>query len=98
MSNEWKPLEDLTDVGWAQANKWEIQRLVTGGYGWVPWDGKTWAINAQYRGRPAQPKKVTVKLLGWLAPSGLLYHATADYTQGDWKRVPSEDKTVEVEQ
>jgi hypothetical protein len=98
MSNKWLELPYMWDVAGALDKGWEIEVDTGGRAGWEPWKGKAWVDYMPYRGRPAQPKTVTVKLLGWLAPSGLLYHATADYTQGDWKRVPSEDKTVEVEQ
>jgi hypothetical protein len=55
MSNEWKPLEDLTDVGWAQANGWEIEVDTTRSGDWEHWEGRNWVAHLNYRGRPAQP-------------------------------------------
>lgn len=46
------------------------------------------------------PKKTReVKLLGYLTGDGLLMHVTERYCVGDkWLRVPSEDRTVTVEE
>jgi hypothetical protein len=95
MSSEWKPLEDITDVGWAQANGWEIEERW--GNDWIMWMGKGWNDVTKYRGRPAS-KKVTVKLLGWFDGCQLAWlKEGAEPTLGS-RRVPSEDKTVEVEE
>ena len=46
------------------------------------------------------PKKTReVKLLGWLTRYGLLMQVTENYVRGaGWTRVPSEDRTVTVEE
>lgn len=49
-----------------------------------------------YRIAKSEPK--VVKLLAWLAETQLIWLVAGTPTASGWKRVPSEDKTIEVEE
>jgi hypothetical protein len=97
MKAEWIELNSIEDVARAKVERWDIESSEGGAY--RPWDGCGWHCNITYRGRPKQPNTVTVKLLGWFDGSALAWRDERyppPYDWG-WLRVPSEDKTIEVE-
>jgi hypothetical protein len=96
MSNEWTDLTDMASVATAQSKGWEIEEFYMGD--WILWMQRGWTIGTKYHGRPVQPKKVTVKLLGWFDGEQLFWLRQGAEPQWPSKRVPSEDKTVEVEE
>ena len=67
---------------------------------WVPHSSPNWGwAESDYRIKPAIVK---IRLYAWLDHSGQLGWSTADsilneYMDERWRRVPSEDKWVEVE-
>jgi len=97
MSNEWQDLPNLAAVCAVQADRWYIEVKESDGT-WIPWLGNVWSASWDYRGRPRPPKIKKVKLLGWITDFGCLalYREGPEMPNG-WCRVPSEDKTVEVE-
>jgi len=86
-------------VAQAQADGWEIEVNSTGKAGWIPWNKNAWMNYMEYRGRPKQPKTMLIKMLGWLTDlDGLRwFEEGAVVSAGEWKRVPAEDKVIEVE-
>ena len=99
MSNEeWHDLPTMQDVARAQYEGWEIEVFSEFYKTWVPWNGENWSVGATYHGRPKQPKKRKIKLLAWYNGSLNWYSEDDVLPSDDWYRVPSEDKTVEVEQ
>jgi hypothetical protein len=97
-TQEWKDLPDMWSVALAQADGWEIEVHNPTYACWNEWEGTRWSGSAVYRGRPKQPKTRTVKLLGWLTASGQLTHWRDSVVMPEWKRVPAEDKVIEVEE
>ena len=105
MSTEWIELNGIEDVARAKVEKWDIEHMLyhdTNPPTWVRWEGRSWFATWQFRGRPKQPKTSTVKVEGWLTEMGTLVHIVGYHTLprdlSGWRRVPSEDKTVEVEE
>ena len=101
MTTDWKDLPTITDVGKAQADEWEIQRLNSIKPDlWVDWDRYSWSSTWTFRGRPRQPKMRKLKLLCWFNGSLNWYAADevlpSDDWIRDWIRVPSEDKEIEI--
>jgi hypothetical protein len=98
MTTEWKDLPTLPDVGAAQLEGWEIQRLNTAKPDlWSDWDGCAWVSHWSLRGRPRQPKMKKVKSLCWRYSDGdFAWRTEGIILAKPWVRVPSEDKMVEV--
>jgi len=98
-TQEWKDLPDLQSVAQAQADGWEIEtNTPTLNYPWVTWPGENWNSFHIYRGRPKQPKTKQVKMLCWYDGALNWYGENDVLPQDTWKRVPSEDKVIEVEE
>jgi hypothetical protein len=95
MSNEWIDLRTIEDVARAKVEGWDIEAR-TFYDGWVVWLGGDWSKSAKYRGRPAQPKTYKVKLLGVFTGNVLAWYSESASFPANWKRVPSEDKEIEV--
>jgi hypothetical protein len=96
MTTEWKYLQTFQDVACAQADGWEIECAPTD-CDWRPWAVKVWQNNWGFRARPRQPVMKKVKMLCYF--DTVIYQlvwSSAEAISGDWIRVPSEDKTVEV--
>lgn len=57
-------------------------------WNWECYDYRVW-----------EPLKKTekVKFLGYMTSAGVLAHCKEGYESGGWKRIPSEDKILEVE-
>jgi hypothetical protein len=104
MSNEWIELTDIVSVATAQANGWEIEVQTDVGNDkycpWKAWDGKHWCAHYFYRGRPKQPKKVTVTSLCWRnkVTGSLNWLLPNDDMPKNWQRFPVGDLTGEVEE
>jgi len=98
MNEEWIDLTDLYSVAMAQTNGWDIEALDCD-YEWFPWIGVHWAMRTAYRGRPKQPKKITVTSECWRQQySGeLQWRVPEAKFDKDWKRFPAGDITGEVE-
>jgi hypothetical protein len=104
MSNEWLDLPYIWDVAGALDKGWEIEFQIDPGNDkycqWLAWRGNDWRKNYLYRGRPAQPKKVTVTSECWRSDDGCLDWAEAekDFIGEGWKRFPAGDITGEIVQ
>jgi hypothetical protein len=98
MSN-WKDLTNTAMVMIAADKGWEIEERWRSD--WRKWMGRGWNRETEYRGRPAQPKKVTVTSkcwrhekygsLSWGDPSRSCY-------TNEWQRFPAGDLQGEVEE
>lgn len=99
---EWQDLPDLQAVAKAKADGWEIDRYrinEDGVSGWRQWNGIGWSATQSYRGRPRQPATKMIKMLCWFINGHLNWLQEGNHAAGpDWKRVPSEDKEIEVEE
>ncbi len=65
---------------------------------WGEWNGESWAEHWEFRIAPKSKKRIYVR--GYLTDFGTLIRV-ADHCQAvraEWKRVPSEDKEIEVEE
>ncbi len=62
---------------------------------WVEWNGQSWSHAGNYRIAPEPKKKV--KFLCWYYDGSLSWYKDDMPTPDHWKRVPSEDKEVEIE-
>jgi len=98
MNDEWKDLPDLQWVATAQAEEWEIEFRDDSIREWFTWSGRFWNEIAEFRGRPKQPKTKQVKMLCWYDGALNWYGENDVLPQDTWKRVPSEDKVIEVEE
>ena len=96
MNEEWKDLLTMQDVACAQADGWEIERLVPRGYGWQQWDGLGWHAEWQFRARPRQPAMKKVKFECFSVHGQLVWRDESLSVLDHWIRVPSEDKEIEV--
>ena len=95
MSNEWRDLKTLQDIAAAQAAGDEIEYFLGGR--WKAWQGVTWNVCRQFRARPRQ-KTEKIKMLCWFINGHLNWLQEGNHAAGpDWKRVPSEDKEIEIE-
>ncbi len=64
---------------------------------WHEWSGNSWS--GEYKYRIAPPPKKKVKFFGWRDFAGELRLLDESYiARQGWKRVPSEDKEVEVDE
>lgn len=54
---EWKELNTIQDVAAAQAAGMEIELKIGAGH-WLPWIGKHWSFDCDYRARPRKPKEL----------------------------------------
>lgn len=101
-TQEWKDLPDLQWVATAQAEGWAIEFRDGSICEWFTWSGRFWNESAEFRGRPKQPKTKQVKILGWLTDRGTLVRIDEmRFSQLDfsgWRRAPSEDTVIEVEE
>ena len=97
MNNEWRDLPSMADVAAAQAagDEIEYKNAMTS---WNTWNEEWWNDDAKFRARPAQPKMKKVTLCKWYCThSGATETRFADITMGiGWKRLPEEDKIIEV--
>jgi len=104
MSVEWQALPNLRAVSNAQHGEWEIECRTLAAPDWKPWDGHVWKSFMDFRGRPEQPKTKTVKLVAYIMANGIFRWveegsmAHKDVVATKLRRVPAEDKTVEVEE
>ena len=82
---------------WAEGAEIEYKGLDSGK--WLFVSNPNWESPQELRVKPAAPKLRKVKMLGWLTKgSGLMLYGS-DITPNDsWKRVPAEDKIIEVEE
>ena len=98
MSNEWRDLPTMADVAAAQEAGDEIEYLYRGR--WVAWYGATWDLYKDFRARPRPNMKTKkVRMLCFFDGCQLLWqNNNYPIRDGRWKRVPSEDKEVEVEE
>jgi hypothetical protein len=102
MRTEWIELKSIEDVARAKMEGWEIEHLYMGS--WIRWMGREWLSGNKYRGRPKQPKKVTVTsecwrhkkhgTLTWSVPNATYF----DYDTTVWQRFPVGDRVGEVEE
>lgn len=90
---EWIDLPDMTAVAVAKEKGWEIEVRITV---WERWAGQYWRSSYQYRGRPAQSKTRTVTYECFEIDGALHWRRSELSTLRTWKRVPSEDKTIET--
>jgi hypothetical protein len=93
MTQEWKDLPTMGDVDAAQKRGDVVEVLLFGR--WVAWDKTGWSINCHYRSRPV-PKTWKVKVLCFFNGSSLIWRGESVLVPDDWKRVPAEDKEIEV--
>jgi hypothetical protein len=101
MSNEeWTDLRDLNEVAIAQKSRWKIEIYLPSIEKWEEWTGIAWAMYRKYRGRPAQPKKVTVTSECWRNhnTAAITYTSVGCGMIDPWKRFPAGDITGEVEE
>lgn len=92
--SEWIELNGIVAVSEAQVKSWEIEAKVFGV--WECWQGKVWSANSEYRGRPKQSKRTTIKLLAWFDGDCLSWQREGLPALAGWHRIPSEDKSIEV--
>ena len=97
MSQEWIELKTGKEVFSRADEGWEIEhRLEPHGF-WCGWDGKWWDKGYQFRGRPPQPKRRTVKSLCWRnRVNGSLIWKDDKIDEKWWERFPAGDITGEV--
>ncbi len=62
---------------------------------WVGWSGDVWHESWKFRIAPEPKKKV--KVLCWYDGADLRWRNEGGAVAQTWKRVPSEDKEIEVE-
>ena len=98
MSNEWKELNTILDVAAAKTAGMEImwthpEQLQD----WHNWCGKTWAQDMRYRARPSKPAMKKVYMFAYFNGKSLLWDTAKPETYAHLKRVPAEDKEIEVE-
>jgi hypothetical protein len=98
MNEEWKDLPTLPDVGAAQLEGWEIQRLNTVNPTlWSDWDGCAWVSHWAFRGRPRQPKMKKVTSFCYRAVNGALLWDNADVKNvANFLRFPAGDFEGEI--
>lgn len=101
MSEEWQDLPTMADVARAEKDGWEIERVsIAGGNSpivWIVWDGTSWLKHWIYRGRPKQPKTVTVTSYCWRNEGGALVWNGSPSPSYGWKRFPAGDIPGEVD-
>ena len=95
-NDKWNPLPDIEQVSNAKILGWEIQYYADGD--WFPWTASSWVNCVKYRGRPKQPRTVTVTSECWRDTGGCLTWRDHNHPirNGDWKRFPAGDITEEV--
>lgn len=97
MLTEWTYISRLEDINHALKEDFEIE-VSYGLSTFVPWDKNLWSANYKYRARPRQPKMKKVKMLCYFdTVIDQLVWSSAEAISGDWIRVPSEDKEIEVQ-
>ena len=98
-NGKWNPLPDIEQVANAKILGWEIEVCV-GNNCWHPWNKQSWNEQASYRGRPKQPRTVTMTSECWRWGDGaLVWREPNNIPAGDrWKRFPAGDITGEVEE
>lgn len=74
-SKEWIDLPTMADVARAKFEGWEIEVRGTAG-GWCSWIARSWSDIVKYRGRPKQPKTITLRKALFL--SGPIGYWTTD--------------------
>jgi hypothetical protein len=94
-TQEWKDLPTLQDVAAAQAAGDEIQWMGSLDMSYETWGGAMWAKSALYRSRPV-PKTRKVKRLAYDDGYELFWRAETVTPTPTWRRVPAEDKEIEV--
>ncbi len=67
-----------------------------GGLLWMDWDGKQW--NDSWKVRIAPEPKKRVKYLAFTNEHALFWRTESSAIPDDWKRAPSEDKEIEMEE
>ena len=95
-TNEWRDLPTFEDVADAKRAGDEIEILVL--ERWEAWLGESWDRGMNFRARPAQPKMKKIKMLCYLTTSSksLMWYEETESVPDFWRRVPSEDKEIEV--
>ena len=81
---------------WADGAEIEVRTST----GWVYTSNPSWDRVNEYRVKPSEPVTRKVKMLAWYdsATCKLLWASEVRGVVSDfWKRVPAEDKTIEVE-
>ena len=97
--DNWNPLPDMDSIVKAQAWDWEIERFFN--EDWRNWDNNDWKSCWFFRGRPKQPKKITVTCECWRNKHGVLTYRNpgqSELSTNEWKRFPAGDITGEVEE
>lgn len=98
MSNEWRDLKTLQDVAAAQAAGDEIEFRGLGITDYKAWNGVGWSSSWSYRARPRKPATKKIKMLCFFDGCLLLWQDKCyPIRDGRWKRIPSEDKEIEVQ-
>ena len=95
----WITLDTLEKVSNSHIEGWEIQyRTVGGEFGW--WMGDAWRKDWIFRGRPKQPRTVTVTSECWREITGVLTWRNPNNPDLGkfWKRFPAGDITGEIEE
>ena len=95
--NEWTELKTMFEVADAKAAGWEIMVQNNPEYDWEMWDGTGWANYWKFRGRPAQPKKVKVKLFGYIVDGKLAQVERGVTIPGNALQFPAGDIEGEVD-
>ena len=96
--NEWIDLPTLQDVAAAQGKEWEIEVRRLGDIDYGPWDGRSWGVTWNFRGRPRLQSIKKIKIFGWVdVVSGRTLTAVDGWAiSGDCVRYPKLDDEIEV--
>ncbi len=95
---DWIELKDLQAVAEAQRNGWEIDYCYANS-AWCLWHGTGWGSDMLFRGRPKQPKKVTMISECWrhIGTGDLIWKTPTAILPKHWQRFPAGDIVGEVE-
>jgi hypothetical protein len=64
---------------------------------WYKWEGLCWSVSWDVRIAPEPKKMRKVKMLAWFDGHQLFWFKEGENNDIRWKRVPAEDKEIEVE-
>ena len=101
-NDTWIELNNIEDVARAKVEEWEIEVYDTGDR-WTTWHGMFWNATWKMRGRPKQPRTVTVTSECWRWDNGYLTWKEpkapmTEFMEGNAKRFPAGDITGEIEE